>query len=79
MVGRLPLRRRLAAANACSASGSPRTPRSASADLGLAASHNDVKSCHTVLPEGNRGEAVIGRHQPIAKSARRQNDIWSKH
>ncbi|MBZ9854801.1 hypothetical protein LB566_13410 [Mesorhizobium sp. CA13] len=72
-------RRRPASAKACSRSGFvPRvkTLRRAGRDLGFAASHNDVKSWHSVLPKGNRGEALIEMPHRIAKAGRHQNGIW---
>lgn len=43
---------------------------SPSLDLSLAASNNDVKYCHSVLPHGNRGTALIGMARRLAKTGK---------
>lgn len=76
MVGCPPKGRRPAAVIAFSASGVVPIFRNTGADLGLAASHNDVKSWHSVLPKGNRGDVVIGMLRPLAKASLGQKQFW---
>lgn len=70
------LGRRPANADASLASSFPGMSGKTGAELGFAASCHNVKSCHTVLPEGNRGTAFIETRRRSANPAGCLDAVW---